>query len=169
MLGDNPEKSKNPLKKAIRRRNAKTVQFAAPTYVEASDMDYSSEEEEDTGEEYLAAEEAKAEPQEQDQESADEDTAVAEPLNPGGRGKDPSVENQNRGPSQTNGTEQDSNVEKARNSEEIFDGIGIKVCFFCMNRKADRCRRELIWQIKEGNRSEHRFILSGRQYRDPED
>ncbi|GAB7347287.1 hypothetical protein MBLNU459_g3373t1 [Dothideomycetes sp. NU459] len=45
MLGDSPEKTKNPLKKAMRRRNAKTVQFAAPTYVEASDYDYSSDEE----------------------------------------------------------------------------------------------------------------------------
>ncbi|KAL9610046.1 MAG: hypothetical protein Q9167_005231 [Letrouitia subvulpina] len=121
MLGDNPEKSKNPLKKAIRRRNGKTVQFAAPTYVEASDMDYSSEEEEDAGEEYLPAEEAKAEPQEQDQESADEDATVAEPLNSRGRGKDPSGENQTRVLSQTNGIDQDSNVEKARTSEELFD------------------------------------------------
>lgn len=40
------EKSKNPLKKAIRRRNAKTVQFAAPTYVEASDYEYDTEDEE---------------------------------------------------------------------------------------------------------------------------
>lgn len=48
MLGDSPEKTKNPLKKAMRRRNAKTVQFAAPTYVEASDYDYSSDEEENT-------------------------------------------------------------------------------------------------------------------------
>lgn len=46
MLSDNAEKSRNPLKKAIKRRNAKTVQFAAPTYVEASDNDYSSDEEE---------------------------------------------------------------------------------------------------------------------------
>jgi hypothetical protein len=45
MLGDNPEKSKNPLKKAMRRRNAKTVQFAAPTYYEPSDYEYSDEEE----------------------------------------------------------------------------------------------------------------------------
>ncbi|KAF2659696.1 hypothetical protein K491DRAFT_732310 [Lophiostoma macrostomum CBS 122681] len=44
MLGDTAEKTKNPLKKAMRRRNAKTVQFAAPTYVEASDYDYSSDE-----------------------------------------------------------------------------------------------------------------------------
>lgn len=45
MLGDNPEKTRNPLKKAMRRRTAKTVQFAAPTYVEASDYDYSSDDE----------------------------------------------------------------------------------------------------------------------------
>ncbi|KIW33817.1 hypothetical protein, variant [Cladophialophora immunda] len=47
MLGDNPEKSKNPLKKAMRRRNAKTVQFAPPTYYEPSDYEYSDEEEEE--------------------------------------------------------------------------------------------------------------------------
>lgn len=47
MLSDNSEKSRNPLKKAMRRRNTKTVQFAAPTYVEASDYDYSSDEDED--------------------------------------------------------------------------------------------------------------------------
>src|SRR2546423_4695537 len=47
MLGDNPEKPKNPLKKAMRRRNAKTVQFAPPQYFEPSDFDYSDEEEED--------------------------------------------------------------------------------------------------------------------------
>jgi hypothetical protein len=46
MLSDNSEKSRNPIKKAMRRRNAKTVQFAAPTYVEASDYDYDTEDEE---------------------------------------------------------------------------------------------------------------------------
>ena len=45
MLGDTAEKTVNPLKKAMRRRNAKNVQFGAPTYVEASDYDYSSDEE----------------------------------------------------------------------------------------------------------------------------
>ncbi|KAI9794104.1 MAG: hypothetical protein M1833_000469 [Piccolia ochrophora] len=49
MLGDNPEKSKNPLKKAMRRRNAKTVQFTAPTYVEASENEYSTEDGEHDG------------------------------------------------------------------------------------------------------------------------
>ena len=52
MLGDQAEKSKNPLKKAIRRRNAKTVTFTAPTYVEASDIDYSTEEEDVEGDYY---------------------------------------------------------------------------------------------------------------------
>jgi len=50
MLGDNAERSKNPLKKAKRRRNAKQVSFAAPTYVEASDYEYSSADEEETAE-----------------------------------------------------------------------------------------------------------------------
>lgn len=45
MLGDNPEKSKNPLKKAMRRRNAKTVQFTAPQYYEPTDFEYSDDEE----------------------------------------------------------------------------------------------------------------------------
>jgi len=50
MLGDTAEKTKNPLKKAMRRRNAKTVTFTAPTYVEASDYDYSSDEDDDDDE-----------------------------------------------------------------------------------------------------------------------
>ena len=49
MLGDNTEKSKNPLKKAMRRRNAKTVQFTAPTYYEPSENEYSDEGDADDG------------------------------------------------------------------------------------------------------------------------
>ncbi|KAE8351505.1 hypothetical protein BDV28DRAFT_18531 [Aspergillus coremiiformis] len=45
MLGDNSEKSKNPLKKAMRRRNTKTVTFTSPTYIEASDIDFSTDDE----------------------------------------------------------------------------------------------------------------------------
>ena len=41
MLGDTAEKSKNPLKKAMRRRNAKTVTFNPPTYYEANEPDWS--------------------------------------------------------------------------------------------------------------------------------
>ncbi len=78
MLGDNPEKSKNPLKKAIRRRNAKTVQFSAPTYVEASDIDYSSDEE-DTEAGFYGNSDDSA--QTQDGQQEDQDTIEAiEPL-----------------------------------------------------------------------------------------
>ncbi|KAF3184606.1 hypothetical protein TWF225_005899 [Orbilia oligospora] len=69
MLGDNQEKSKNILKKAIRRRAAKTVQFAPPTYYEASDHEYSSDEEDPDGEYYSNDDEGAA---------MDEDTAEAD-------------------------------------------------------------------------------------------
>lgn len=49
MLGDTAEKSKNPLKKAMRRRNAKTVTFNPPTYFEAADIDWSDVEQEAEG------------------------------------------------------------------------------------------------------------------------
>jgi hypothetical protein len=73
MLGDNPEKSKNPLKKAMRRRNEKKVQFSASQYFEPYEYDYSDEEEEQDGpeepiqngvvaENEEARQEAKAEP-----------------------------------------------------------------------------------------------------------
>lgn len=77
MLGDNPEKTKNPLKKAMRRRNAKTVQFAAPTYVEASDYDYSTEDEEHAMIEpsYLNGAAAQAEEPTQDEPTAEAEEA----------------------------------------------------------------------------------------------
>jgi hypothetical protein len=65
MLGDNPEKSKNPLKKAMRRRNAKTVQFAPPTYYEPSDYEYSDEEDEPEGDD-ARAEQADVDPADDD-------------------------------------------------------------------------------------------------------
>ncbi|KAF8249530.1 hypothetical protein K440DRAFT_649252 [Wilcoxina mikolae CBS 423.85] len=48
MLSDSVhEKSRNPLRKAMRRRNAKTVAFTDPIYHEASEYDYTTEEEEE--------------------------------------------------------------------------------------------------------------------------
>ena len=50
ILQDHEEDKKgslNPLKKAMRRRNVKTVQFAPPSYVEPSDNGATSDEEED--------------------------------------------------------------------------------------------------------------------------
>lgn len=85
MLGDNPEKSKNPLKKAMRRRNAKTVQFTAPTYFEASDVDYSTEEEEEEeGErDFFTQDEEGTDPQNQEQDAMSDDGAATEFTNVG--------------------------------------------------------------------------------------
>ncbi|KAF1846870.1 uncharacterized protein K460DRAFT_49388 [Cucurbitaria berberidis CBS 394.84] len=74
MLGDTAEKSKNPLKKAMRRRNAKTVQFAPPTYVEASDYDYSSDE----GDDELFGGPEPAQVQQQQQQDQQQQSAEAE-------------------------------------------------------------------------------------------
>ncbi|KAI6245317.1 Tip elongation aberrant protein Tea4 [Erysiphe necator] len=52
MLGDQPDRYKTPLIKAFRKRSTKTVAFADPTYVEASDIDYTTDEDEED-QEYL--------------------------------------------------------------------------------------------------------------------
>jgi hypothetical protein len=82
MLGDNTEKSKNPLKNAMRRRNAKKVQFCAPTYVEASDVEYSTDEDDGEADQYLSEGES-SETQAQAQANGsqqDEDTTAAEAV-----------------------------------------------------------------------------------------
>lgn len=78
MLGDNLEKPKNPLKKAIRRRNAKQVQFTAPTYYEASDIDYSTEEDEEVDGESNAHEHENQDSQSQDPNKDSKDDAANE-------------------------------------------------------------------------------------------
>ncbi len=93
MLGDQAEKTKNPLKSAMRRRKAKTVTFAAPTYVDYSDIDYSTEEE-DLEAEYLAQQQQLQQQQQQQQQQQagaqqvavedeiEDETAKVEPLKP---------------------------------------------------------------------------------------
>lgn len=78
MLGDTAEKSKNPLKKAMRRRNARTVQFSAtPTYREASDYDYSSDEEDGEEQGLMNGGEVQAQERSSVVDSIDDDTPVA--------------------------------------------------------------------------------------------
>ena len=84
MLGDNAEKSKNPLKKAMRRRNAKAVHFTDPTYVEASEYEYSSDEE-DEGDIFGSAE-IKEDDAHEAQAAVDQDEITAvEPLKINGK------------------------------------------------------------------------------------
>ena len=78
MLGDNPEKSRNPLKKAMRRRNAKTVQFAAPTYYEPSEYTPSDDEEEEDEESQLQSE--NVEPVDEKDLQEDDQAAMSAPA-----------------------------------------------------------------------------------------
>ncbi|QSZ37031.1 hypothetical protein DSL72_009123 [Monilinia vaccinii-corymbosi] len=113
-LSDQAEKSKNPLKKAIRRRNAKTVTFTAPTYVEASDVDYSTDEE-DGDEDFYGQQEQQGDQQEQ---SVDEDVIIAiEPLRPRSEVREVKSES----PERDNSTAK-SSLDTGSNSDETYDG-----------------------------------------------
>jgi hypothetical protein len=116
MLGDTAEKTKNPLKKAMRRRNAKTVQFGAPSYVEASDYDYSSDE--GDGELFGGPEPKQAQQQQQQvAQTSDEqdDSLQVQPLKLGGIKKVSSEDS--RSSSEETGKDDD----KQRASDEMFD------------------------------------------------
>ncbi|KAH6680760.1 hypothetical protein B0J14DRAFT_272892 [Halenospora varia] len=116
MLGDQAEKSKNPLKKAIRRRNAKTVAFAAPTYVEASDIDYSTEEEDGDGDFYGQNGDVDQNGEQQEPAAEEEEIAAIEPLKP--RAEIREVKSDSAEPEATAASTSDAQ----RTSDEIFDG-----------------------------------------------
>lgn len=120
MLSDNAEKTKNPLKKAMRRRNAKTVQFAAPTYVEPSDYEYSSDE--DNGEhEHIPNGEVQTKESIQNDEQEEDATATVEPLKLGAK-KELKEDDQSTLVGSTNGEEiMKDGTDEPRTSNEIFD------------------------------------------------
>ncbi|KAF4762565.1 hypothetical protein HAV15_005405 [Penicillium sp. str.  len=116
MLGDNNEKSKNPLKKAMRRRNAKTVNFGAPTYIDASDVDYSTDDDSEHGDFFNDDETLDGE-EEDVQEQAED--IVVEPLRPKAQKETPTEH------ADANGTEkpdlQRSSSDRRPSSEEFFE------------------------------------------------
>ena len=115
----------NPLKKAMRRRNVKTVQFAPPTYVEPSDYGASSDEDEDGGEEATLVGEEGSEAQSQEQSRNGIDgAAVVEPLatrdvqiNGRSNGNHDVIEQE----PQDRTRDQISSSELSRTSDEVFD------------------------------------------------
>lgn len=121
MLGDQAEKSRNPLKIAIRRRNAKTVTFTAPTYVEASDMDYSTDEDEADGEFYGQNGQQEQNGNSQEQRIEEEEVTRVEPLNPRAEIREVKTD-----PAETETISGDTLVktssEGSRSSDEMFDG-----------------------------------------------
>ena len=127
MLGDNPEKSKNPLKKAMRRRNAKTVQFTAPTYYEPSDHEYSSEEEDEEGEYPEVVDAGGLALQSGEIDGITEEAATVEPLNTRGlqhEMTDDDDEIQAEMVPQTYDVEQETQADRSRTSEELSDHQG---------------------------------------------
>lgn len=115
MLGDQAEKTKNPLKKAIRRRNAKTVTFTAPTYVEASDIDYSTDEEEGGADYYGQNGEKELIGDEKEQGPEDDEIVAVEPLKPRAEVREVGQETDETTPAK-------ASSDTARNSDEIFEG-----------------------------------------------
>ncbi|RYP50445.1 hypothetical protein DL768_004037 [Monosporascus sp. mg162] len=119
MLGDQAEKTKNPLKSAMRRRK-KTVTFTAPTYVDYSDFDYSTDEEEGEGEVSAQQQQGqKAQQQATAQKAAieaadDDEGAKVEPLKPRGQKQAKVREKED--------VDEAPEDEAQRASDEIFDG-----------------------------------------------
>jgi hypothetical protein len=118
MLGDQADKPKNVLKKAIMRRAAKTVTFAAPTYVEASDVDYSTEEEDAEGDYYGANGQQEKNGDQQEQEPEEEEKATVEPLKTRAEVRDTSFDSTDT----DGGDAPQSSSDTARTSDEIFEG-----------------------------------------------
>jgi hypothetical protein len=116
MLGDNSEKSKNPLKKAMRRRNAKNVTFTAPTYIEASDVDWSTEDEIDDGDSLIDAGEIIRDGDDLHDEPNDD--IVVEPLRPKSNRDKVTDESENLEETQQSGS---TSPEKQRSSQELFE------------------------------------------------
>ncbi|KAG4426347.1 hypothetical protein IFR04_000530 [Cadophora malorum] len=120
MLGDQEAKSKNPLKKAIRRRNAKTVTFTAPTYVEASDVDYSTDEEEGEGDYYGQNGQQEQNGDQQDQAADEDEIKAVEPLKP--RAEIREVRSESAEPEASRDPTGKVSSDTTRTSDEIFDG-----------------------------------------------
>ncbi|KAF7113594.1 hypothetical protein CNMCM5793_002950 [Aspergillus hiratsukae] len=116
MLGDNSEKSKNPLKKAMRRRNAKNVTFTAPTYIEASDIDWSTEDEIDDGDSLIDAGEIMRD--DDDLQDDRNDDIVVEPLRPKSNRDKVTEDSENTDETQESGS---TSPEKQRSSQELFE------------------------------------------------
>ncbi|KFY63695.1 hypothetical protein V496_03796 [Pseudogymnoascus sp. VKM F-4515 (FW-2607)] len=116
MLGDQADKPKNPLKKAIRRRNAKNVTFnQTHTYVEASDVEYSSDEE-DGENAYFAYHDEKTE---EENAAAKEDATATEPDSEKAATREVKAGTADDSDSDAGG---DHSEEITRTSDEIFEG-----------------------------------------------
>lgn len=134
MLGDQAEKAKPPIKITIRRKKAKNVSFAAPTYVDYSDYDYdTSDDEDDVNNPYAQQAQAQAQQQTQQQTAAvsqavgengteDEEAAKVAPLQP----KAAQQMTAQAGEAAQSNAKDETSAKSARTSEEIFETNGVE-------------------------------------------
>lgn len=151
MLGDQSDKTKNPIKTAMRRRK-KNVSFAAPTYVDYSDFDYDTEEEEEAEAEFYAQQQQQQQQQQAQQQSqqqtatakqttaeeaaASEEAAQVAPLRPRAQKSVQIVDPAN------SDSKEESPTTKNRTSEEIFETNGVEG----PKRKADGTVRDSFFK-----------------------
>lgn len=118
----------------MRRRNAKTVQFAAPTYVEASDYDYSEDEEQAENEQQNGAatqqeaQQSEQQQQHQQQQQEHQQLAVEQALVELERALSPtreSVDSTNSATSSILGTAAPSVTEDPQLSPKLVDRTGM--------------------------------------------
>ena len=132
MLGDQAEKTRNPLMTAMKRTKRKTVQFAGNTYVDYSDIEYSTDEE-DLEAEYFAQQQQQQKQQKQQQQQSqqaqqganqqggteselEDESAKVEPLKPRSQTKEDWAENQ-----EADGDDDSLSKGPGRTSEEIIE------------------------------------------------
>lgn len=149
MLGDQSDKTKNPIKTAMRRRK-KNVSFAAPTYVDYSDFDYDTEEEEEAEAEFYAQQQqqqqqAQQQSQQQtaatkqttaDETAASDEAAQVAPLRPRAQKSVQIVDPAN------SDSKEESPTKGNRTSEEIFETNGVEG----PKRKADGTVRDSFFK-----------------------
>ncbi|KAF2972419.1 hypothetical protein GQX73_g1208 [Xylaria multiplex] len=126
MLGDQAEKTRNPIMTAMKRRKAKNVSFAPPTVVNYPDIDYSDEEgEEDDDQDSQQA--AQQEDQKQQQATSqqattdiieEDESAKVEPLKPRSQKQ---VKIDNTKSEEADGGEPSVKEPGRKSSDEFFD------------------------------------------------
>ncbi|KAI1659658.1 hypothetical protein F4813DRAFT_387762 [Daldinia decipiens] len=127
MLGDQAEKTKGTAIKTAIRRRKKTVTFTAPTYVDYSDPEFSSDEDDEDSEKELEEQGSQHQKQEQKESAddvSDDESAKVEPLKP--RGLQKQVKSDS-----TKTDDKDSTLSPVQNdrrdSSDIFDHKGERV------------------------------------------
>ncbi len=135
MLGDQAEKPRNPLKTAMKRTKRKTVQFAGNTYVDYSDIEYSTEEE-DLEAEYLAQQQQQSQQQQQQQaqqtqaaaqqaqgdSDLEDESAKVQPLKPRLQQKEAKTEKQEASGDAETAPKDQSQISDEMSDAKLVDG-----------------------------------------------